>query len=71
MLPALFEKEEDAMNINPSASLLPNASDAVGMTMLKKSIDIKAQSVAALVNSIPQPAAKLPANLGQNINTTA
>ena len=59
------------MNINTNANAAQNTSDAVAMTMLKKSIDIAAQNALALINAIPQPVGKLPSNLGQNINTTA
>lgn len=45
----------------------------VGVTMLKKAIDSQAANAMALVNSVPAPPSSqgLPANLGQNINTTA
>lgn len=61
------------MNINPNLSATMTQDDIVGMTMLKKSIDIEAQGAMALINAIPQPqsSAHLPSNLGQNINTTA
>lgn len=60
------------MNVNSSASLAPNATDVVGMSVLKKAIDIEAQSAMALINTISQPqSTNLPPNLGQNINTTA
>jgi len=63
------------VNMNTSAALVQNAGDAVGMAVLKKAIDIEAQSAMALINAIPQPpqqsAANLPPHLGQNINTTA
>lgn len=61
------------MNINTSISASTTPNDVVGMTVLKKSIDIEAQSAMALINAIPpqQSAANLPPNLGQHINTTA
>lgn len=45
----------------------------IEVTMLKKSIDIAANSVTELLSSVssPAPAVNLPSNLGQNINTTA
>ena len=70
MLSFVSEKEK-SMNINTNASTAQNTSDAVALTMLKKSIDINAQNVLALINAIPQTEARLPPNLGQNINTTA
>lgn len=63
------------VNMNTSSTLVQNAGDAVGVTVLKKAIDIQAQSAMALIAAIPQPpqqsAANLPPHLGQNINTTA
>lgn len=45
----------------------------VSTSVLKKALDIQASAAAQLIASLPQttPAANLPANLGQNINTTA
>ncbi len=52
-----------------------NARDDVGMSVLKKAIDVEAQGAMALINAIPHPpaaqAANLPPNLGRHINTTA
>lgn len=42
------------------------------VTMLKKSMDVQTDAVMTLLEGVaPVPASKLPANLGQNINTTA
>ena len=38
--------------------------DTVGMTVLKKAMDIQEQSAMQLIQSIPE----LPDNLGQNVN---
>jgi hypothetical protein len=45
----------------------------IGVAMLKKSIDVASNSASELLSAIaaPVPAANLPANLGQNINTIA
>jgi len=45
----------------------------VGVDVLKKSLDVQSQGALELLQSIPSPApaANLPSNLGQNINTTA
>ena len=63
------------INMNTSASLAQNTSDVIGLTVLKKAINIEAQNSMALINAIPQPpqqgAANLSPYLGQNINTTA
>jgi hypothetical protein len=42
----------------------------VGMTMLKRAMDIEASSAAQMLASIPQ-AQNLPAHLGNSINTKA
>ena len=61
------------MNINPSAPLA--SSVTAGTSVLKKAIDMQAQTALILIDSIPQTQtvnpANLPSNLGQNINTTA
>lgn len=63
------------VNLNISTSLAQNTGDEVGLAVLKKAINIEAQSAMALINAIQQPpqqnAANLPPHLGQNINTTA
>jgi len=45
--------------------------DVVQTSVLKKAMDVESQSVLALINALPQPAANLPAHLGQNVNTVA
>ncbi|WP_321325068.1 YjfB family protein [Thiomicrorhabdus sp.] len=48
--------------------------EQVSVGMLKKALDTQTQSALALIESIPQitPTTQgLPANLGNNINTTA
>jgi hypothetical protein len=44
----------------------------VGITVLKKALDVQATNAAALLQALPpvQPA-NLPRHLGQNVNTTA
>jgi hypothetical protein len=48
-------------------------SQAVTIAVLKKAIDINAESATALIEAIPDNKSlqNLPAHLGQNINTTA
>jgi hypothetical protein len=64
---------ELAMGISPASGLATNV--AVGTLVLKKAIDIQAQTAMILIDSIAQTQtvnpANLPPNLGQNINTTA
>ncbi len=61
------------MDINPASGL--TTSVAVGTSVLKKALDIQAQTAMILIDSIAKTptvnAANLPPNLGQNINTTA
>ncbi len=63
------------VSMNASTSLAQSSDDAVGMTVLKKAINIEAQAALELISATPpspQPsAANLPPHLGQNINTTA
>lgn len=62
----------DIGNIPAVASALSAAktSDEVGMTMLKKAMDIQATTAAGLLQALPPP---LPANpnVGRNVNTVA
>ncbi|MBC7405432.1 MAG: YjfB family protein [Cytophaga sp.] len=48
-------------------------SQAVSIAVLKKAINISAESATALIEAIPDNKSiqNLPANLGRNINTTA
>lgn len=61
------------MDINPASGL--STSVAAGTSVLKKAIDVQAQTALILIDSISQTQAvnpaNLPPNLGQNINTTA
>lgn len=44
----------------------------VGVTVLKKAMDISKSSATALIASVPMPEAPhLPAHLGKNVNTIA
>jgi len=61
------------MDINPASGLATSVT--AGTSVLKKAIDMQAQTAMILIDSIPQTQAvspsNLPPNLGQNINTTA
>ncbi len=50
-----------------------NTQDQRSVLVLKKALDAQAQTAAALINALPQPASSsnLPSNLGRTINTTA
>lgn len=66
------------MNVTGIANLSTTLADvgtsqAVSIAVLKKSIDIDADSATALIEAIPDNKSiqNLPPNLGRNINTTA
>lgn len=49
------------------------AQQNVQVSMLKKAMDVQAEGALALINALPTPPTSqgLPANVGNNINTTA
>jgi hypothetical protein len=48
------------------------ANQEVGIAVLNKALDVQATSAATLLQALPPvQSAKLPAHLGQNVNTTA
>jgi hypothetical protein len=67
------------MDISSASSVSALSGQSVGNAIenevLKKAREIQAQSTAAIINSIPQPAkspsVNMPSHLGQNVNTTA
>ncbi len=66
------------VNMNTSTALASAAGqssgDAVGISVLKKAMQIEAQNAQQLIAAIPaaeKTAANLPPNLRQNVNTTA
>lgn len=65
----------DVSSIASVATNLSNAStsQAISTAVLKKSIDLSAEGALALIQAIPDnhSTQNLPANIGQNINTTA
>lgn len=49
-----------------------NTSEEVGTAVLKKALDLSASTASALIAAAaPAPAARQPAHIGQNIDTTA
>jgi hypothetical protein len=62
----------DIASIGSLSSALSAAKtgDAVGVLVLKKALDIQAQTALQLVQALPQPASN-PPNLGQNIDVKA
>jgi hypothetical protein len=64
------------MNVNSvgtvsSAISQASTGDAVAITVLKKSLDIQAQSALQLLQALPQPTTVNPPNLGNRVNTFA
>ena len=58
---------QDMVNAASSAP----ANNPVPLVMLRKSLDIQAQSTLSLLESIPQPAPVNPAHLGQSVDVKA
>jgi hypothetical protein len=55
-----------------SAIATQRVGDAIGVSVLRKALDIHAAGALALIQALPTAAsANLPAHLGQNVNTTA
>ncbi len=48
-----------------------NTGDAVAISVLKKALDIQAQSAMQLIQALPQPAPSNPPNLGNGVNIYA
>jgi hypothetical protein len=68
-----MENPMDVGNIASVATSLTQqqTTDAVGVLVLKKAMQIQADSAVALIEALPTPTSSLPAHLGQNVNTTA
>lgn len=57
---------------NVSAALSQaNTGDAVAITVLKKALDIQAQSALQLIQALPQPAPGSTPKVGNGVNTYA
>jgi hypothetical protein len=64
------------MNINSvgsTSSAVSQAStgDAVAISVLKKTLEVQAQSAMQLIQALPLPTTNSPAHLGNNVNTFA
>jgi hypothetical protein len=62
------------MSVSSIASLATDLAETgvkqqVGISVLKKALDIEATNAAILLQALPAP--NLPAHLGNNVNTTA
>jgi len=57
---------------NPSAAISQaSTGDAVAITVLKKTLEVQAQSALQLIQALPLPSTNSPAHLGNNVNTFA
>jgi hypothetical protein len=68
-----MENPMDVGNIASVATSLTQQqiANAVGVLVLKKAMQIQADSAVALIEALPTPSGGLPAHVGQNVNTTA
>ncbi|KAF0813202.1 hypothetical protein IGB42_02130 [Andreprevotia sp. IGB-42] len=63
--------------MDATTSLVNAASSATGVqatastAVLRKSLDLQAQTAATLLQSVPQPQYNNPANLGRNVDVKA
>ena len=63
----------DIANVAASVSAAQQArtGNTVALTVLRKSLDLQAQSAQQLIAALPQPAANNPPHLGNTVNTFA
>ena len=54
-----------------SAAQQARTGDAVALSVLRKSLDLQAQSALQLISALPQPAPSNPPHLGNSVNTFA
>ena len=64
------------MNISAIANVASelsqaNTSDAIAIAVLKKALDMQAQSALQLIQALPQPVTSSPPNLGNGVNAFA
>lgn len=55
----------------PASAAQASTGDAVAITVLRKALDLQAQSAAQLIAALPQAAAVNPPNLGNNVDSFA
>lgn len=56
---------------NSSAVSQAETGDAVAISVLKKTLEVQAQSAMQLIQALPLPTTNSPAHLGNNVNTFA
>lgn len=63
----------DISNVGSISSVLSQAQtgDAIGIAVLRKALDLQAQTATQLIEALPQVAASNPPNLGNTVNTFA
>lgn len=64
------------MDVNNIVNLATNmaqerSGQVIGVTVLKKALDMQADGAMALIDALPSAPQNLPPNLGQSVNTTA
>jgi len=67
------EMSMDVSSIASAASALQSqrVGDAVGISVMRKALDIEAQGALQLLQALPQPTQALPPNLGNYLNVSA
>ena len=58
------------ISLSAIASTAQSNGDAVTISILKKAMDIQAQTAMALLEAMPQPVQALPDNVGRNLNVS-
>ncbi|MCG2575744.1 YjfB family protein [Dechloromonas sp. XY25] len=72
MCPKRSERKMDITSMGSLSAVLAQtqASDAVGIAVLKKALDIQEQTAMQLIQALPQPSSN-PPNLGNNVDVKA
>jgi hypothetical protein len=55
----------------PAAIAQASTGDAIAISVMKKALDIQAQSAMQLIQALPLPSTNNPPNLGNHVNTFA
>jgi hypothetical protein len=55
----------------PASAAQASTGDAIAITILRRALDLQAQSAAQLLAALPQPAPVNPPNLGRRVDSFA
>jgi len=66
-----ISSSQPAMNAMASSMAQSQTDAAVGVAVLKKSIDLQKEAVGQLLQALPTPAQALPDGVGTRLNVTA